>query len=77
MKKYVKYSSKAWAQNKINSINSLCIGVKWTDGITINYSNVIEHIINNEKFFLVQILDGYEEFFTSIDEDNIIELDII
>jgi hypothetical protein len=65
MEKYVKYSSKALAQNKINSINQSCIGVKWTDNITINYSNILEHIINDEKFYLVQILDGYEEFFTS------------
>ena len=29
------------------------------------------------KSYLVQILNGYEEFFVSIDEDDIIEYDFI
>jgi hypothetical protein len=60
MEKYLIYQTYAGAQNKINSINQSCIGYKWTDGITINYSE----IVFGKDFFAVPILDDYEEFFT-------------
>ena len=60
MEKYVKYSSKAWAQKKVDSINAQCKNTIWIDGITNNYCH-IEETENGE--FLIPILKGYEQFF--------------
>jgi len=75
---YIKYVTYGGAVNKIESINSICITSKWKDGITNNYCFVEEYDeeINGEIItsFLIPILDGYEEFFTSISRDRIITL---
>jgi hypothetical protein len=53
------YKTRYWAQKKVDSINSQCIGTVWTDGITDNYC----HIEERDGEFVVPILEGYERFF--------------
>jgi hypothetical protein len=50
------------------AIKNACIGVIWLDGITNNYSEIIEH---KGKFYLIY-MDEYRDYFTNDELNRIV-----
>lgn len=60
---YIPYLTAQEAQDRIDSINAQCLppSERWVGTGTDNYANVLAW--GDGKFY-VQLLNGYEEFFT-------------
>jgi uncharacterized protein YqkB len=67
---YIEFDTYQAAFERNEAINNACIGVIWVDGITNNYSEIIEH---EGKFYLIYMQE-YREYFTNDELGRVVDI---